>query len=447
MFKTCIRGSAGLGAAAATLLGLAAVTTTSAAGAASHKIAQKTCFWSDEVDSKFDLTPAHNYAFPDSGAVYWSANVTMPAGSRIVLKGKFPHARYESLNTYSATTHAPTDNLHDVGTAPDHGSTNPFKVGANRNATKRSYTITVLNQPAPPTRAANTLYAGVPGQTSQVILYRIYEPDSFSSAAELTGGVGLPTPVLHLADGTVQTGQAACSTLHAQSGPLPLTTVPKSLYEALRNQPGKPATFPAAPRPLFRAFYNQGFTIACWYQANCTGSPAHIGGQYSNIDNSYVAAFVNRAFPAGPVLVLHGKLPTTPNTGPDVKRMGTGQMRYWSICQNESLFTTKGAGCVYDAQIPVDKHGDYTIVTSRAGDRPKNATTKCGVAYLPWPKNGDGDGHLNDGLLLVRNMLPAASFHHAVQDTKTPGDEAAVMGAYYPRGTYTTKAAFQKKGC
>jgi len=137
-----------------------------------------------------------------------------------------------------------------------------------------------------------------------------------------------------------------------------------------------------------------------------------------------VAAFVNRGFPAGPVLVLTGKLPTTPRTGAKVKTMGTGQLRYWSMCQNESLFTTKGAGCAYDAQIPVDRKGNYTIVTSTAGDRPKNATTKCGVAYIPWPKAGDGDGNLNDGFLLVRNMLPAPTFKQAIQNTKTPGDEA-----------------------
>ena len=127
--------------------------------------------------------------------------------------------------------------------------------------------------------------------------------------------------------------------------------------------------------------------------------------------------------------------------------MGNGQMRYWSICQNESLYTTKGAGCVYDAQIPVDKHRRYTIVTSTAADRPKNAKAKCGVAYLPWPEAGDGAGHLDDGFLIVRNMLPSSNFHHAVQDTKTPGDEAAVMGPYLPHGAYTTKAAFQQKGC
>ena len=89
----------------------------------------------------------------------------------------------------------------------------------------------------------------------------------------------------------------------------------------------------------------------------------------------------------------------------------------------------------------------YTIVTSLARDRPSNATARCGVAFIPWPKDGDGAGHPDDGFLIVRNMLLSPSFHHAVQNTTTPGDEKAVLGAYYPRGTYTTKAAFQKPGC
>jgi hypothetical protein len=122
-------------------------------------------------------------------------------------------------------------------------------------------------------------------------------------------------------------------------------------------------------------------------------------------------------------------------------------MRYWSICQNESLFTTVGAGCLYDAEIPVDKNGRYTIVTSRAADRPKNANPKCGVGYIPWPAKGDGAGHPDDGFLIIRNMLPSSTFHHAIQDTKKPGDEAAVMGPYLPKGAYTTKAAFQRHGC
>ncbi len=438
---------------AAVLLGAAAVAipaaSSSASGGpsarASRRISQTTCFWTGEVSSKFGI--GLNNAFPDSGAVYWTAQITMPAGSWIVFNGRFARALYQSLNTYNVgPTHAPVDALDDLSTKPDRGSTNPFRPGANRDATKRLYTITMYNEAVPAHQSSNTLYAGVAGQASQDIIYRVYLPDSFTRS-DLTGGVGLPVPRLHLANGSVQTGQTACRTLDAKTGPLPLSTLPKAYYETLRDQPGKPATFPATPTPKFLAYYNTTFSINCGYYGHCSDHPARIGGQYSNIDNQYISALVNRGFAAGPVLVLHGKLPTTPKTGPSVKRMGAGQLRYWSMCQNQSLYTTIGSGCVYDSEVPVNKQGYYTIVTSLAKDRPKNATAKCGVAWIPWPTQGDGDGHLVDGLLIVRNMLPSASFHHAIQDTTVPGDEQAVLGPYYPRGSYTTKAKFEHKGC
>jgi hypothetical protein len=427
------------------LTALAGVTAATASATAAP-IPQRDCFWTNQIASKFSNDPAQNYAFPDSGAVYWTAKVTMPAGSKLVFKGKYAHARYQSLNSYDGATNGPTDALNDVTTKPDRGSTNPFKPGARRDGRKRSYTATMVNQAVPAARAQNTLYAGVEGQSEQQVIYRIYEPDSFKKK-ELTGGVGLPAAELHLADGTVQKGAAACATLQAKSGALAITTLPQSLYQSLREPDGQPATFPAKPSPVFRAFYSTANVLSCWYGGDCAGTPPRIGGQYSNVDNQYVGAFVNRGFAKGPVLVLRGKLPTTPSTGPGVKRMGKGQMRYWSICQNESLYTTVGAGCLYDAQIPVDKNGNYTIVTSLAGDRPKNANPSCGVGYIPWPAKGDGAGHRDDGFLIVRNMLPSSTFHRAIQDTKKPGDEAAVMGPYLPKGTYTTKAAFQRQGC
>ena len=62
-------------------------------------------------------------------------------------------------------TNAPTDALNDVSTRPDKGSTNPF-AGAKRDTGAESpYTVNVLNERPPETRAPNTLYAGVPGQT------------------------------------------------------------------------------------------------------------------------------------------------------------------------------------------------------------------------------------------------------------------------------------------
>lgn len=410
-------------------------------------IPQSTCFWTNEIASKFSQDPANNYAFPDTGAVYWTSSLAIPSGASVVLKGKYAHSRYQSINSYDAVTHAPTDALNDVSTVPDKGSTNPYLPGADRDAKKRSFTATIVNEPVPSTRAQNTLYAGVAGQERQTLMFRVYLPDHYNNPDELTGGVGLPKAELHLSDGSVLTGQAACDALQVQAGRLPLTTLSQTMYEGYRVQAGKPATFPAEVKPVFNAFYNVLFSLGCYYQANCPANPQRTGGQYSNIDNNYVLSFVNRGFSDGPVLVLRGKMPKTPETGPGVKTMGTGQMRYWSMCQNESLYTTKGAGCVYDSQVPLSKHRRYTIVTSAKADRPKNAKAKCGVAYIPWPAAGDGDGHLDDGMLLVRNMLPSAKFHQAVQDTKTPGDEASVMGPYLPNGSYTTKADFQHNGC
>jgi hypothetical protein len=406
-------------------------------GARAAAIAQSSCFWGTPVDTAFDMSnPATNIAFPDTGAVYWGAQITMPAGSRIVFTGQFAHARYQSLTTYSPATAAAIDSLNDVSTQPDPGSTNPYLPGADRTATQRNYTITMFDAPLPASKAANTLYAGATGQTSQQIIDRIYLPDSFTPA-DVTGGVGLPTPTLVLANGATETGAAECQTLDAVTGPLPAPAEHPILYAMWRNTGSPYATFPASATPQFTIAATGWFSVACIFAGEC--------GYYANPDNRYMYAYVNRGFPAGSVLVLRGKLPTTPATGPGVTTMGTGDMRYWSICQN-SLYTTAGAGCLNDSDIPVDANGDYTIVTSLASDRPANATAACGVGFIAWPTLGDGDGHLNDGLLIVRNMLPSAGFQNAIQDASS-ADLQTQLGAYYPQGTYTTTSAFQALGC
>ena len=443
-------------AVVAAALGLASIGTASASAAAPsaaptakpNAIPQSTCFWTNQVASKFSTDPAENYAFPDTGAVYWTTKVSIPDGARIVLNGKYAHARYTSLNSYKSSDNSPTDALNDVSTKPDKGSKNPFDVGAKRNTGggKRHYTVRILNEQAPADRSQNTLYAGVPGQTQQQIIYRVYVPDSFKES-ELTGGVGLPKVKLRLADGSKLKGDDACEALQVVDGPLNVNKLPDSIYQGIRNPEGQPETFPAKAPSEWLAFYNIPFTLSCGYGGECSGDPERIGGQYSNTDNNYVSAWGSRGFDDGPVWVLKGKLPTTQQTGKNVKRMPDGDMRYWSMCQNESLVTTIGEACIYDSQVPTDKKGNYTIVSSLGTDRPANATKKCGVGFVPWPVNGDGAGHPDDGFMILRNMLPAAGFGHSVQDTTTPGDESAVMGKYLPKGTYTTKAAFENQGC
>ena len=49
---------------------------------------------------------------------------------------------------------------------------------------------------------------------------------------------------------------------------------------------------------------------------------------------------------------------------------------------------------------------------------------------------------------MTRNIVPSPSFHKTSWDVTQPNTAAQVMGAYYPTGTYMSKAQFQKKfGC
>jgi hypothetical protein len=411
------------------------------------------CFWAGPTGTLGD--GPQNYAFPDSGARYFFATFTMPAGARVVLDGTFAHARYQSLNSYNATTFAPTDALNDVATEPDAGSTNPFLPGAQRarNA-HRSYTAYVVDQvpPAPgASRAANTLYAGVKDQPKVTLVYRLYVPDK---NRDDTGGVGLPRPHVKLADGSTVTGSAVCDTLAVEDrDQLPISALPAATYNALRSPATNPLAatqgFPAFADPQWQAYYNTPFSIGCTYLHKCTGTPARIGGQYSNIDNNYVTTYANEAL--GEVLVLRGKLPTTPSTYQRRPVMARDvDMRYWSICTNESYVTTRATGCLYDEEMLTDSDGWYTIVLSLPADRPANADRAHGVNWLSLSPNGDGLCTVDptkpcypDTNIIIRNMLPNPAFPHAVQNTKTPGDERAVMGDYLPTGQYMSTAQYE----
>jgi hypothetical protein len=130
----------------------------------------------------------------------------------------------------------------------------------------------------------------------------------------------------------------------------------------------------------------------------------------------------------GDILVFHGKAPTTPQTYlPSDTTMGSAQLRYWSMCSNTS--TTQYLGCVKDDDVPLDSEGYYTIVISTAANRPADATAACGVEWLP-------KGPLPSAPIILRNMLPEASFTQAIQDIPAQGQEQATLGPYYPNGYY-----------
>lgn len=77
----------------------------------------------------------------------------------------------------------------------------------------------------------------------------------------------------------------------------------------------------------------------------------HQHGGFENIYINYIYTATSPDF--GQVAVIHAKLPTTPRTFAGEPRMGTGQLRFWSMCTGNYPSTATYA-CLVDKDVPVD---------------------------------------------------------------------------------------------
>ncbi len=444
-----------------------------------------TCFWNYGAFGVNDF----NVAYPDAGATYWAAGFRRPPGSKLTLTGKFPHSRYMAIQTYDLLGRG-VDGLADYQIDPVAGAVNPFRPGANRKAKKRTFKVEVIDAKNPGhtlqafsgERRRNSIYvipeSGPLTETQDgksyelnLLMLRVYVPDK---GRNLTGGVGLPEPTLTLADGTVLKGQALCDAVDSESKAVGHTRVPDpgallistDTYRALRypntlsapvnvfagltSVPREiPPGFPAVRQGEWRAQYDRRYLLQMWAGDDAPGAvfppPARAasGGFFPNIHNAYVRTALHRHF--GKIAVFRGKLPSSPRTLKGNRKMGSGQVRYTSFCMNEAPQSTKVTDCTFDELVPTDRKGYYTIVVSRAGDRPSTAKGSCGKAWIEWSKTGDGDLDRDFGWFQIRNMLPSRKFKNAIQWTQTPGDESRVMGPYLPKLKYFANAgAFRK---
>ena len=391
-----------------------------------------------------------NALYPDQAARYWVAFVPLPPGGRAELTGTFPHARYLSFNTYTVQTQA-IDAIHDAQIVPDAGSANPFEPGARRDVRRRDYTVSVVNAQRPASAApANTIYmTNTDGSKTSAgyatIALRIYEPDHGRSR---TGDAGLPGVTVRTGDGTPVATYPSCpDTSLPDLGYTPVLAGagPAQSLTALLGLPSVVA--PAKPR--WHKYVNLETTAADQLTENdltaalngplraFTEGNFPTGGFGENVDNKYVYSIVSADH--GPVLVLRGTLPTFVQTQDGQRRMGRGQLRYWSMCTENAA--TAYYACLTDDQIPLDEQRRFTIVVSTAAARPSVAVARCGVAWLPI-------GPLPQAALLLRNMLPARTFAEAIQRIE-PGREREMMGRYYPRSRYyaSPQAASRAIGC
>jgi hypothetical protein len=345
----------------------------------------------------------------------------------------------------------PIEALADYRIRPANGAVNPFVAGARRDGGRRGYAMEVAD--AAPVAGQiegktltgtdqNLLHAPAGGAgRQQVLVMRVYAPDT---GRDILGGVALPEAELTLADGRVLTGSAACEALNTTQTPL-LTpaalSIPLDAFNAMAHPGGKPAYFPATNPLTWFVQYDRKFLLGIYTGEKPAGARKSEGGFFPNPDNNYIRTIVNRGY--GRVLVLRGKMPTTPKTLAGENVMGSGQLRYWSICSNQSFANTRATACLFDEEVPVDKAGYYTIAISREADRPRNANAACGVAWLKLADDGDGAGDDDAGVIQIRNMLADPQFGQSIQAVTEIGTEKEVMGDYLPTAQYMMTNGFE----
>jgi hypothetical protein len=365
--------------------------------------------------------------WPDTQSTYFIGRFAMPPGSSMTLRGRFPYARFFQFALYKfqrATFVSIGEALRGSDFEPDPGSINPFRVGADRLAEQRNYTIRVLAEPAPKDasqREANTLYVGRDGAELQGVI-RIYLADQdrdgagWGPADSPFAGRGLPAYEATLADGTVLTAEQVVQQFgkpFSGGTKQPMNTDQwVDLVNSRDNDPALPAeSAPARNPPQWEKYWTNAYTlIGAFKSAAERAKIPYDGAMEGGGEGPYLVSFLSREF--GPV----------------------GQV----------------VDGIADYQVPLDADRNYTIVISRPEDRPKNATQENGVSWLKWSPRGEGlsDARNRDnfGMLIMRIMGNNPTWDERPDRITKPGTGEAVMGRYFPRGYYTTTSEFEMNG-
>ncbi|MEO1713615.1 MAG: hypothetical protein AAFU60_09815, partial [Bacteroidota bacterium] len=337
--------------------------------------------WAWRFARPINTDSLHN-ALPDPNVTYYLLGPALaPFGSKMHVEGEFPACRFFSLQatpafsgeeyTYDRAFGSSEVSIADVDIDPLPGHVNPFRIGADRNATNRSYKVTfnlaigdpvVLSdgQYAPPFRyPGNERFAGLlqhqgpwgieggfggitPGNgpwNLGSLWVRLYAPDG----PDPMGGVDFPKVYFELPDGR--------------------TYGIKANFEVLKNRVNKTVPAQESFTPVNQNLspdlgWNKSFGILMnilvgvaqannWLHPDslekiravdfgATGrsqyAPAPRNYEaHATINNytSYLGKYVR--LDTGQVVILTGKMPTFPNTRSGLNTLPDTEVRYWSI--------------------------------------------------------------------------------------------------------------------
>jgi hypothetical protein len=262
------------------------------------------CSWPTKSD--LDTT---NVAFPDEAATYWVTRYEGVPGAEIVIRGRYPDARYFSFHIYDEALR-PIAAVADFETTPDGsgGYTTGFTFDAPQ---------------------------------SGALIYRVYVSGVPGDPA---GGVPLPEISLKVSGREEELALGQCE------------PVPPSTGGAV-NDAVKRSNYPADGPRGFEVGTTDPPTTTRFYRL----VPGTNGGFWSNMHIAYLTTRFARRDDGRELLIYRFKAPTAP-----------GQVRYWSVCQNETA-TQRFVECLADYEAVVDEAGFVTVVISDPEEKPANA--------------------------------------------------------------------------
>jgi hypothetical protein len=351
------------------------------------------------------------------------------------------------------------DGVNDLHVDPSDGNPahNPFVAGNARNSdgSARDYRVQIINGTRPAGEIHNKVYttsndynptknSGHSNAALYIVIDRTYRPDK---GFDPGGGEPLPTVTVNLVGGA---SRALDSSGCARSpGPGSRRGLPPDQHQPAFGGARRfllPGPEPAPVAQVHQPRHGRGLrdrqlphrliAVRSADQDHRHDSRRWLPGD--PLENKYVSALLN-ADAYGRVVVIKSRVPATPDTFNNAPAMGSGQLRYWSVCSNDPI-TTRFYACVMDDGLTrLDAQGDYCLVVSTPAHRPRNADTDHGVNWLPY-------GPLHANVVIERNMLPDPGFTNSIQNA-TPGSEVHYLGAYYPAATYMSVTDFEKGGC
>jgi hypothetical protein len=310
------------------------------------------------------------------------------------VSGKFPKARFMSIETYTTDKKKQYDVLFDYKFPASIGSQNPFVEGVPMNTPNRDFEVDLIPHVGKSTDP-NIVHIS-PTEKVIAVYYRIYVPSEHVTVTE--------------------------------------DDLPKlKAYDVTTGQPMN------CPEPVTVAFAPN------WPQLITKVIPTKKKFEFESVKDTFFASAANngnnaaiRDYRVGMnkvrsnMVVVKFKAPTFfdnfSGTGPFQE---TGDVRYWSLC-TQNIVKGHTLNCLADYLAKVDSAGVVTVVVGK-GDDVKEAVLARGYNFLEDKRKSDQPVLQ----LIYRNMLPNTDFE------KT----SMYQGEYNPHGVMCSKKQFLAGDC